>query len=121
MNLKYSNIITSLILTLILIVFCFYRFFYPIKKVKNELETEKFKKEKEFTFTFYEKYFVISDKKISEKIKYWQLHKVFETKDFFYLYINKDHAFLLDKTTFIKGNTFNFFRFLKKKTWYKLF
>lgn len=120
MNLKYWNIITTLILAITLTIFCFYRFFYPIKKVKKELKTEKFKKEKEFTFTFYEKYFVISDKKVSEQIRYWKLHRIFETKDFFYLYINKDHAFLLDKSTFIKGNTSEFLKFLKKKTWFKL-
>ena len=119
-NLKYSNYFTGFLLLIILSIFCFYRFFYPTKKVEKELKTDKFKNEKEFTFTFYEKFFVISDKKNSEKIKYWKLHRVYETEDFFYLYINKDHAFLLDKTTFTKGNTSEFLKFLKKKIWYKI-
>ena len=120
MNLKYSNYITAFILIIILVIFCFYRFFNPVKKVQKELETEKFKKEQEFTFTFYEKYFTISDNQFLDKIKYCQLHKVFETEDFFYLYINKDHAFLLNKFTFSKGDISEFLRFLKKKLWYKL-
>ena len=120
MNLKYSNYSTSFILTITLITFCFYRFFYPLKKVEKELKTEKFEKEKEFTFTFYKKFFVISDKKFSDKINYWKLHKIFETDDFFYLYINKDNAFLIDKSTFSKGNISEFSKFLKKKIWYKI-
>lgn len=118
-NLQYSNYFTMFLLLIILSAFCFYRFFYPTKKVEKELETDKFKKEKEFIFTFYEKFFVISDKKNSEKIKYWKLHRVYETNDFFYLYIDKNHAFLLDKSTFTKGNTSEFLKFLKKKIWHK--
>lgn len=119
-NLKYSNYITTFILIIILCLFCFYRFFYPVKKIEKELKTDKFKNEKEFTFTFYDKFFIVSDKKFSEKIKYWKLYRVYETEKFFYLYINKDHAFLLDKSTFSKGNTKKFLRFLKKKIWYKI-
>jgi len=119
MNLKYTNYITTIILAIILGTFCYYRFFNPKKKVEKELKTEKFKNEKEFTFTFYEKYFIVSDNKDSYKLRYWHLHKVFETDDFFYLYINKDHAFLLEKSTFSKGNISEFLDFLKKKIWYR--
>ena len=69
----------------------------------------------------YDKFFVISDKKNSEKIKYWKLHRIYETEEFFYLYINKDHAFLLDKSTFTKGNTSEFLKFLRKKIWCKVY
>lgn len=120
MNLKYSNYFTIFILLIVLFIFCLYRFFYPAKKVEKELKTEKFKKQKEFIFTFYKNFFVISDKKNSEKIKYWKLHRVYETNDFFYLYIDKNHAFLLNKDTFTKGNTEEFLKFLKKKIWYKI-
>ena len=119
-NLKYSNYPTSFILLTALIIFCYYRFFYPIKKIQKELKTDKFENEKEFTFKFYEKYFIISDKKNYDKIKYWQLHKVFKTKDFFYLYINKDHAFIIDKNNFTIGNSTDFFKFLKQKTFFKI-
>lgn len=119
-NTRYYNYLTALILFIVLGFFCFYRFFYPIKKVEKELKTEKFVEEKEFTFEFYEKYFMIYDKKTPYKMKYSQLYKVFETDNAFYLYINKDHAFLLNKSTFSVGNTLEFLKFLKKKIWYKL-
>lgn len=118
-NIKYSNFGVTLALLLVLIIFCFYKFFCPTKKIKKELKTEKFENEKEFTFTFYDNFFVISDKKNSEKIKYWKLHRVYETEEFFYLYIDKNHAFLLDKSSFVKGNLSEFLKFLKKKIWYR--
>lgn len=114
-NLKYSNYDTAFIFIIVLILFFIYRFFYPIKKVKKELKTEKFEKEKEFTFTFYDKFFIISNEKDSKKIKYWKLYKIYETEEFFYIYIDKTHAFLLDKSSFSKGNTSEFLKFLKKK------
>lgn len=119
-NIKYSNYPTSIIILIALIVFCVYRFFYPIKKIQKELKTDKFKNEKEFTFKFYEKYFIISDKTNYDKIKYRQLYKVFKTKDFYYLYINKDHAFIINKNTFSIGNPDNFFTFIKRKTLFKI-
>lgn len=118
-NLKYLNFYTSFLLIIALIAFCFYKFFYPIKKVKKEFKTEKFEQEKEFCFTFYEKFFIIDTGKNSQQLKYWSLYKIHETEDFFYLYINKDHAFLLNKNSFTIGDTSKFLKFLKKKTWYK--
>ena len=119
-NLKYSNYNTAFVFIIALISFFIYIFFAPTKKIQKELKTEKFEKEKEFTFTFYNNFFVISDKKNSEKIKYWKLYKIYETKEFFYLYINKSHALLLDKSSFSKGNISEFFKFIRKKIWYKL-
>ena len=119
-NFKYANKTTGFILLLALLVFCLYRFFQPISLVKKELKTEKFEKEKEFTFKFYKKYFTISDSNNFEKIKYWKLYKIYETNDFFYLYINKDHAFLLEKNTFTKGDISTFYIFVKRKIWFKM-
>lgn len=119
-NIKYRNYILSIIFIITLILFCFIRFKYPSKKIKKELKTEKFDKEQTFTFYFYEKYFTISDGKNKNEIKYLHLYKIFETNDFFYLYINKNHAFLLEKTKFIKGNSEEFISFLKKKCWFKV-
>lgn len=119
-NLKYSNYNTAFVFIIALISFFIYIFFAPTKKIQKELKTEKFEKEKEFTFTFYNNFFVISDKKNSEKIKYWKLYRIYETEEFFYLYINKSHALLLDKSSFSKGNISEFFKFIRKKIWYKL-
>lgn len=120
-NLKYSNFNIALIFFISLILYCFNRFAHPVKIVKKELKTEKFEKEKEFTFTFYENFLTISYDKDSAQIKYRKLYRFYETDDFFYLYINKDHAFLLDKSTFCIGDISNFMSFLKKKCWLRIF
>ena len=120
MNFQFSNNLTGFILIIALFIFCFYRFFHPIKLVKKELKTEKFEKEKEFTFKFYEKFFTISDTKNIEKIKYRKLYKIYETDEFFYLYIDKSHAFLLNKSTFTKGDISKFLKFIKRKIWFKI-
>ena len=119
-NFQYSNQLAEFILLIVLIIFCFYRFFHPVKIIKKELKTEKIEKEKEFTFEFYEKFFTISDAENTEKIQYWKLYKVYKTDESFYLYIDKNHAFLLNKNKFTKGNTAEFLKFLKRKTWFKI-
>ena len=108
-NLQYYHKSVAFILLITLIIFCFYRFYHPIKLVKQELKTEKFKNEIEFTFKFYKKFFTIFDSKNLEKIQ-----------DFFYLYIDKNHAFLLDKNTFTRGDTSEFLKFIKRKIWFKI-
>ena len=108
-NLQYYHKSVAFILLITLIIFCFYRFYHPIKLVKQELKTEKFKNEIEFTFKFYKKFFTIFDSKNLEKIQY-----------FFYLYIDKNHAFLLDKNTFTRGDTSEFLKFIKRKIWFKI-
>lgn len=118
MNLKYKHYLTAFLVLICLIIFIYHQFFRPQKVIKKEIQTEKFENEEFFTFTFYEKYFIITNKSIKQKLKYRHLAKVFETNDFFYLYINKDHAFLLEKSGFTVGDTNKFLRFLKKQRWH---
>ena len=44
-----------------------------------------------------------------------KLYKVFETKDYFYLYINPDYAMLVNKNSFEIGTSDDFRKFIKKK------
>lgn len=88
---------------------------HPISEVSKDFKSDKIQKEKEFTFVFYEKEFKVRDKINYETIKYRNLHKVFETKYFFYLYGDKTHAYLLDKSGFTKGTVDEFSNFMKKK------
>ena len=120
MQLKAGNTQLAFIFILTLICFLLWRIFHPIKEVKDEFESKKIQKESTFIFRFYKKYFTISDSNNFEKIKYWKLYKIYETNDFFYLYINKDHAFLLEKNTFTKGDISTFYIFVKRKIWFKM-
>ena len=57
------------------------------------------------------------DKRQISKMKYSKFYRVFETDDFFYLYIDRTHAFLLNKLTFKNNNPSDFSAFIKKKCW----
>ena len=118
MNFKYKNYPTAFLVLICLLIFIYWQFFHPQKVVNKEIKTDKFENEEFFIFTFYEKYFIITNKNIKQKLKYHHLIKTFETDEYFYLYINKDHAFLLEKSGFIVGDTTNFLKFLKKKRWH---
>lgn len=119
LQIKYEYWYLVAIFFLAIVGFIYYRFFYPVKKISDELHSEKFKKEKEFTFVFFEKYFEIRDKLYKEKSYYTKLKHIYETKDFFYLYINDDYAYLLDKSGFITGTSKDFSNFIKKKCFLK--
>lgn len=118
MNLNYKNYIALILLLPFLCTFIYHQFYHPKKIITKELESDKFEKEKTFTFKFYEKYFTITCDGIGEKLKYSNLHRVFETADYFYLYIDKTHSLLLDKSGFTVGNISKFLRFLKRKRWH---
>ena len=43
------------------------------------------------------------------------LYKIFETNEFFYLYLDSRHSLILDKSGFTKGTPTEFKDFIKKK------
>ena len=99
--------------------FILYRYFHPIEEVKKEYQSDKITKEQSFTFSFYDKYFKIYTKKEYSVIYYREIHKIFETDTFFYLYLDNRHSFLLDKSGFKKGTPITFRGFIKKKCPFK--
>lgn len=116
---KYKNYMLSLLTLTILLAFLAWRFYNPIKTVQKELKSKKIEKEQEFIFKFFEKQFSIYSQKLNRRIYYWQLRKVFETEEFFYLYIDKTHAFLLDKQRFEIGTSEEFREFIHRKCRFK--
>ena len=61
----------------------------------------------------------LKKEKINSKIIYWKLYKIFENEDYFYLYLDKTHAFLLSKQGFDIGTPEEFREFIKKKCIFK--
>ena len=113
---NHSNI--ALIFIFIIIGFFLYRHINPIKKIKKEFR--KIKNETEFTFDFYDKYFIVSGDKKDEKIRYWSIRRVYDNKDYIFLYKDKENAFVLKKDCFLIGDKNTFIKFIKRKTWYKI-
>ncbi len=114
-NVTYNNYTSSIFFCCIFTFFILWRFFHPIFTVKKELESEKIAKEKCFSFIFYNNKFKVKDKTAYDIIRYSKIRKAFETDNFFYLYVDRTHAFILDKNCFSIGNTKDFSSFLKEK------
>lgn len=110
-NLKHKNILLILIFLMLFVGFLFFRFYLPIRRVKNTSSNIKKTTNTKHIFLFYNFYLKV-DKQI---MYYFKLYKVFETKDYFYLYINPDYSLMLNKNGFEKGNVDEFRKFIKKK------
>lgn len=113
---NYTLIILFVIL---LIVFLLWRFFRPIEEARKYDKNNKTIKQITYTFSFYEKYFKVSDKKEYSIFKYKDIYKIYETKRFFYLYVDRVHSLLIDKSNFKKGTSIEFKQFLIKKCPFK--
>ena len=103
----------AIILCACLTAFIWWRYFYPTKRIKKEYHSDKIAKQQAFTFYFYNKYFKVYTQKKYSIIHFRDLYKIFETDTFFYLYLDNDHSFLLDKSGFQKGTSVEFSNFVK--------
>ena len=114
-NIKNKNILTTLLFILLLISFVLLRFYLPLRRLKKTKENIRKSSTSIHTFFFYD-YYLKVDKQI---IYYFKLYKIFETKDYFYLYINQDYALMLDKNGFQIGTVEDFRSFIKRKCLFK--
>ncbi len=106
--LQVNNHTYSLAITFCLIITCFilWRFFHPVSIVSKQFNSSTIQTEKEFTFNFYNKYFKIIDNNQFEIFKYYKIYKVYETDNFFYLYTDRTHSFLISKNNFLVRYTY---------------
>lgn len=88
---------------------------YLIEKNKSEKQAKGRKKVKEFTFYFYEKHIKIKYKRQFERLKYFRLHKIFETDEYFFLYLDEKNSLILSKDGFEIGTAREFSTFIKNK------
>ncbi|MCI8518797.1 MAG: YcxB family protein [Clostridia bacterium] len=107
--------IQGVLLTIALIGFIAYRFFKPRMIMDNELKSEKVSTKSVNTYTFYERSFQIKNKNGTFNYKYFMINKVFETSEYFYLYVSKENAFLVSKNTFSLGTPTDFSSFMRRK------
>lgn len=113
------NYLYIFIFSFCFIIFLVYRFVYPYYKTSKELKSDKVQHNLENYYLFYEKYIKIKNKLGVSKIRYYKLYKVYENENYFYIYLNKTNAFILDKSGFLIGNVESFKKFMKGKVWLK--
>ena len=118
LQLLHGSYTLAVLTCILLTIFVLWRLLHPLQEIQKERTSEKITKEKQYRFVFYEKHFEIWDHNQFYVGKYAQLYKVFDTADFFYLYTEKNRAFLLDKKGFLVGTPEDFSNFMKKKCWF---
>lgn len=115
LQIKYHNFSLAIILGCGLTFFIGWQLLHPTHVISKEYKSNKIQKEKEYTFKFYANYFTVEDKREIFEIKYYKLYRVSETSDFFYLYLAKKQAFLVDKSKFKDNNPNAFSNFIHQK------
>lgn len=88
-----------------------------IKRIKKEDKTNKkrLNRNQDYIYNFYPYYFKVRIGRKGQTIFYFKLYKVYETKEEFYLYTDKDHSLIVNKNGFTIGNSRSFSNFIKKK------
>lgn len=111
----YHNFILGNLFIFILIIFLFWRFFRPFFFIKKEVKSGKVSPNATNTFHFYKNHFIIENKFGKSKIHYFKIHKIYETKDFFYMYLDSNYSLLISKNGFLKGSSREFAIFLRHR------
>ena len=113
-SISQKTFLLSLVFFIAFILYSILKIYVPTqkyKKTKNKYQD----KPSYYTYIFYKMYFTISDK----PIYYFKLHRIFETTDCFYLYIDDDTAFSVSKSGFKLGTAEEFSKFIQKKCFFK--
>ena len=106
-NIVYKNWIFILFVIILGIIIYFFKKYKPTQKVKNKMQT--------FTFYFYNHYIKIRHKKNFERLTYFNIHKIYETDKYFFLYLDEKNSLILSKEGFEIGEAKEFSKFIKSK------
>lgn len=117
---RYGKVLLGTCFIVVLLSFLGYRIIHPLLITKKEASSKKVQQKMKNTYTFYKDFAVISNGKDTVKLKYSKFYKIFEEPDRFYLYLDKDHSYILLKNNFTIGNAKDFYSFMKKKLWKKI-
>ena len=109
----------AIILFLCFFAFLAYRFIQPYYKTKKEFQSDKVQKNLVNYYFFYKEYFKVKNKMGSFKLRYYKIYRAYENENYFYLYLDKDYAFIIEKSGFIIGNKDEFRDFIKSKLRFK--
>lgn len=115
LNIIQKNIFLFLLFVTMFALTILIRMYLPGKRYQKTKKKFAEKKQTSITIDFFKFYF-----KVEQNIyPYLKLFKVFETKDYFYLYIDEETAILVNKNGFQLGNAEEFTNFIKKQCLFK--
>ncbi len=98
-----------------LIVYIWYKFIRPATKQQEILNGPRMSGKFVNSYTFYQNYFDVENPEGNAKIYYMKIYKMVEAKEYYYIYLTKELAYIVSKIGFTKGNSDEFSVFMKKK------
>lgn len=113
------NYLIATIIFACFVAFLGYRFIQPGQKNKKELRSDKVQNNLINYYFFYDNYFKVKNTIGNSKLKYSKLYKVYENDNYFYLYLDKNNSFILEKNGFMIGTSSDFEKFMKSKVGFK--
>lgn len=115
LNIIQKNVLFVFLFLFMLIFTIFIRIYLPIKRFEKTKKKYSKNKQTSYHFTFYRFHFTVEGK----TYLYSKLYKIFETNDYFYLYIDQESAVLVSKNGFKLGTAKEFSDFIKRKCFFK--
>ena len=82
---------------------------------KKRISIFRNKASKEYIFYFYEGYMKIKHRMLTKKVWYYKFHKVFETDQYFFMYVDDKEPWMIEKDGFVIGDSKRFTEFIKGK------
>lgn len=101
------------------ILFLGYNIAKPYIKKKKNKKSDKVSGNFVNSYKFGQNYFEVNNPEGNAKVSYLKIYRVIETKDYFYIFLTKEDAFIVAKIGFTKGNVLDFSSFIQKKTRFK--
>ena len=102
-----------------LLIYLGFKFIRPARKTEKIKQGPMLSGKFVNTYKFYKRYFMVENSEGKAQILYIRLYRVVETRDYYYIYISREAAFLVSKQGFTKGNDKEFSEFIRKKTFTK--
>ena len=121
LEIKENAFFFAFIIFLGLILFYFFYYFKPQKEAQKSYNSPQIQEEESFSFIFYEHEFKITSlkEKKSVIVVYNELYKIFDTENFFYFYLDDTHSYIIDKKSFVKGNSNEVSEYFKRHYFFK--
>ena len=92
---------------------------YILNNARNNKQTNNSRKlinkQRDFLFYFYKDCVKIKCGRKFDRLRYFEIYRAFETKDYFFLYTDEKHSLIISKEGFTIGTAKGFSEFIKKK------
>ena len=116
---KTNEIVLGIAIVVGLLVYLWFKLIRPARNVEKTKKGPKLNGKFTNTYKFNKRFFKVENPDGNAQIVYFKLYRVVETKEYFYLYISRDYAFIVSKLGFTKGTSQEFSEFIKKKVFTK--